>query len=103
MYGKGRVFYSTLGHTDESWQDPDIRKMYFEAIRWALGMTDGSTDVPSEASGEHDSLKLQWLAININGSGVTRQTLESPILHTRPSSYETSSNSIELTDVNPGT
>ena len=44
MYGKGRVFSSTLGHTEESWQDPDIRKMYFEAIRWALGMTEGSTD-----------------------------------------------------------
>ena len=43
MYGKGRVFYSTLGHTEEAWDDPDIRKMYFEAIRWALGMTDGST------------------------------------------------------------
>jgi hypothetical protein len=43
MYGKGRVFYSTLGHTEESWNDPDIRKMYFEAIRWALGMTEGST------------------------------------------------------------
>ena len=43
MYGKGRVFYSTLGHTEESWNDPDIRKMYFEAIKWALGMTEGST------------------------------------------------------------
>jgi type 1 glutamine amidotransferase len=43
MYGKGHVFYSTLGHTEESWEDPDIRKMYFEAIKWALGMTDGST------------------------------------------------------------
>jgi type 1 glutamine amidotransferase len=43
MYGKGRVFYSTLGHTEESWDDPDIRTMYFEAIKWALGMTDGST------------------------------------------------------------
>jgi type 1 glutamine amidotransferase len=42
MYGKGRVFYSTLGHTEESWDDPDIRKMYFEAVRWALGMTEGS-------------------------------------------------------------
>ena len=42
MYGKGRVFYSTLGHTEESWDDPDIRKMYFEAIKWALGMTEGS-------------------------------------------------------------
>ena len=43
MYGKGRVFYSTLGHTQESWSDPDIRKMYFEAIKWVLGMTEGST------------------------------------------------------------
>ncbi len=43
MYGKGRVFYSTLGHTEESWDDPDIQKMYFEAIKWVLGMTEGST------------------------------------------------------------
>jgi type 1 glutamine amidotransferase len=43
MYGKGRVFYSTLGHTSESWDDPDIRTMYFEAIKWALGLTEGST------------------------------------------------------------
>ena len=43
MYGKGRVFYSTLGHTEEAWDDPDIRTMYFEAIKWALGMTEGST------------------------------------------------------------
>jgi type 1 glutamine amidotransferase len=43
MYGKGRVFYSTLGHTQEAWNDPDVRTMYFEAIKWVLGMTDGST------------------------------------------------------------
>jgi type 1 glutamine amidotransferase len=43
MYGKGRVFYSTLGHTTEAWDDPDVRKMYFEAIKWTMGMTDGST------------------------------------------------------------
>jgi type 1 glutamine amidotransferase len=43
MYGKGRVFYSTLGHTNESWDDPDIQKMYFEAVKWVLGLTEGST------------------------------------------------------------
>jgi type 1 glutamine amidotransferase len=43
MYGKGRVFYSTLGHTNQSWNDPDIQKMYFEAIKWVLGYTEGST------------------------------------------------------------
>jgi type 1 glutamine amidotransferase len=43
LYGNGRVFYSTLGHTEESWDDPDVRTMYFEAIKWALRMTEGST------------------------------------------------------------
>jgi type 1 glutamine amidotransferase len=43
MYGKGRVFYSTLGHTAEAWDDPDIQKMYFEAIKWVCHMTEGST------------------------------------------------------------
>jgi hypothetical protein len=43
MYGKGRVFYSTLGHTKEAWDDPDITKMYFEAIKWVLGYSEGST------------------------------------------------------------
>ena len=43
MYGKGRVFYSTLGHTNEAWNDPQIQQMYFEAVKWVLGMTEGST------------------------------------------------------------
>jgi type 1 glutamine amidotransferase len=43
MHGKGRVFYSTLGHTNESWDDPDVQKMYLEAIKWVLRRTEGST------------------------------------------------------------
>jgi type 1 glutamine amidotransferase len=43
MYGKGRVFYSSLGHTRESWQDPQVQTMYLEAIRWVLGGSEGST------------------------------------------------------------
>lgn len=42
-YGKGRVFYSTLGHAAEFWDDPNIQKMYFEAIKWSLGMSEGET------------------------------------------------------------
>jgi hypothetical protein len=51
MYGNGRVFYSTLGHTKESWDDPDISKMYFEAIKWVLGMTEGSTASHARSQG----------------------------------------------------
>jgi uncharacterized protein len=34
MCGSGRAFYLTLGDIEESWSDPDIRKVNFEAIRW---------------------------------------------------------------------
>jgi len=37
-YGKGRVFYSTLGHVPENWDDPRLQAMYTEAIKWALGL-----------------------------------------------------------------
>lgn len=37
-YGKGRVFYSTFGHMPESWDNPAIRKMYFEAILWSMSV-----------------------------------------------------------------
>jgi type 1 glutamine amidotransferase len=40
-YGKGRVFYSSLGHASTIWDIRDVQQMYFEAIRWALGLTDG--------------------------------------------------------------
>ena len=40
MYGKGRVFYSALGHDAATWDNPDIERMYFEAIKWSLGLTD---------------------------------------------------------------
>lgn len=39
-YGKGRVFYSTLGHREDSWARPDVQKMWLEAMKWALGLTE---------------------------------------------------------------
>ena len=40
-FGKGRVFYSTLGHSDTSWDTPLIQRMYFEAMRWSLRLIEG--------------------------------------------------------------
>ena len=40
-YGKGRVFYSSLGHAAETWDNRDVALMYFEALKWALGLTEG--------------------------------------------------------------
>jgi uncharacterized protein len=38
MYGKGRVFYSTLGHVEDNWDKPEFQKMLIGAIQWAAGM-----------------------------------------------------------------
>jgi type 1 glutamine amidotransferase len=40
MYGKGRVFYSTLGHVEANWDTPEMQAMFTGAIKWALGLAD---------------------------------------------------------------
>jgi type 1 glutamine amidotransferase len=42
MYGKGRVFYGSFAHAPETWDIRAVQQMYFEALRWALGMTDAT-------------------------------------------------------------
>src|SRR6187402_994742 len=46
--GRGRVFYSTLGHPVENWDDPRMQAMYKGAIEWALGLV--RYEVPVAAS-----------------------------------------------------
>ena len=38
MYGKGRVYYTTLGHVSENWDDPRFQKMITEALKWVFGL-----------------------------------------------------------------
>ena len=52
-YGKGRVFYSALGHDAKTWDDRDVRLMYLEALKWALRLTEGdATPRPFRAGSE---------------------------------------------------
>ena len=47
--GKGRVFYSTLGHADTAWDNPVLQQMHFKALRWALGLVEGDvTPLPKQ-------------------------------------------------------
>jgi len=39
-YGKGRVYYSTLGHVEQNWDDPRLQQMYVGAIKWAVALVD---------------------------------------------------------------
>jgi uncharacterized protein len=51
MYGRGRVYYSTLGHPEDNWDDPRLQQMYVEAIKWAMGLVDADvTPLPLPTS-----------------------------------------------------
>jgi uncharacterized protein len=39
-FGKGRVFYTTLGHVEANWDKPEMQTMVTEAIKWALRLVD---------------------------------------------------------------
>jgi len=40
MYGKGRVYYSALGHDPSTWDDRAVQQMYYEALKWGMHVTD---------------------------------------------------------------
>jgi hypothetical protein len=51
MYGQGRVFYCSFAHDAKTWDNPDVYHIYFEALRWALKLTDADvTPRPFQAS-----------------------------------------------------
>lgn len=47
MYGKGRVFYGSFAHSSATWDSRDVQQMYYEAIKWSLGLTNADLKVVS--------------------------------------------------------
>lgn len=39
MDGRGRVFYTSLGHEHDVWNDPRYQKLLLNGINWAMGKT----------------------------------------------------------------
>ena len=73
-YGKGRVFYSSFAHDAATWDNRDIAQMYFEAIKWALGMTEGdvtprAADRPHSNQRQHEDRRpaIAVLAVAVVG------------------------------------
>lgn len=40
LYGKGRVFYTSMGHREDVWMSPLFQEILFGGIDWALGRVD---------------------------------------------------------------
>jgi type 1 glutamine amidotransferase len=40
MYGKGRVFYTSMGHREDVWNNPVFQQVLLGGMNWALGNVD---------------------------------------------------------------
>ena len=54
-YGKGRVFYGSFAHASTTWDIRDVQQMYFEAIKWSLGLTDADLKPHAMTGDTHPS------------------------------------------------
>ena len=40
MHGKGRVFYTSMGHREDVWQKPEFLDLVTNALKWTSGQID---------------------------------------------------------------
>ena len=40
MQGKGRVFYTSMGHREDVWENPKFQGLLLGALGWATGQAD---------------------------------------------------------------
>jgi predicted dehydrogenase len=40
-YGKGRVFYTAMGHDQRAFENPAFQKLIYRAVRWVIGQKEG--------------------------------------------------------------
>jgi len=61
QYGRGHVFYCSLGHNEYVYWDPTILKFYLSGIQYALGDLKGVDDKPAQktAAKEEDVKKME--------------------------------------------
>ncbi len=48
MHGKGRVFYTSMGHREDVWENPAYQGLLVGAMKWALGEVDADVKPNTE-------------------------------------------------------
>jgi uncharacterized protein len=49
--GKGRVFYTSMGHRREVWRDPAFQEHLLGGLKWACGLADGDATPSAKKTG----------------------------------------------------
>ena len=44
MHGKGRVFYTSMGHREDVWENPLYQGLLIGALNWATGKVDANIE-----------------------------------------------------------
>jgi len=74
-YGRGRVFYTALGHFDETWLDPRIRAMLEGALLWLAGAVEGDAAprnaAPALAAGSTGGFLAPGTIFSLYGADLT--------------------------------
>ena len=55
-YGKGRVFFTNLGHNGSTWENKTFQKHLIEGFKWSLKLTDGPAE-PNPELQARESIK----------------------------------------------
>jgi type 1 glutamine amidotransferase len=50
--GKGKVFYTSMGHRRETWRDPRFQESLIGGLKWALGLVPGDATPSSKLAGK---------------------------------------------------
>jgi type 1 glutamine amidotransferase len=61
-YGRGRVFYTSLGHREDVWQNPIFQQIAYAGLAWAMGNVDADvTPNFDEATPKGD--QYRWVPV----------------------------------------
>jgi len=71
MYGKGRVFYTALGHREEVVLSDTFQKHILGGIRWALGLAQGDAEPLSPPPPLSDADKAEGFRALLNAKDLT--------------------------------
>ena len=75
-FGKGRVFFTNLGHNNSTWENEMYHKHLVEGFKWALKITDGPSEPNPEMQAQQSINAFALFAsqkLNLNQAELTKK------------------------------
>lgn len=61
--GKGRVYYTALGHDEQTWRQPAFHQLLIEALRWTAGRQQAAVDATRDEAKRDDRPSGETLSV----------------------------------------